>query len=121
MALVGIRETRMCVRIGAELGSSLTDNEVQSSDQSSQVAVPKYGIYRLRPRASGTLEFWNFTLSVSASPRYLFSQENVTREYDSLLANGHAAKTIRFLARIKTDLERLPDYVCTLPVERFGN
>lgn len=79
---------------GTELGRSLTDNEVKSTDKSSSVTVAKYAIRRLRPRFSGTLEFWRLTTSLSAYPRYLFSAENVTREVDTLQADGSVKKTI---------------------------
>jgi hypothetical protein len=79
---------------GAELGTSLTDNEVKSSDKSSSVVVPKYSIRRVRPRFSGALEFGRFTASLSAYPRFLFTDENVTRETDTLQADGTVTKTI---------------------------
>lgn len=80
--------------LGIEIGSSLTDNTVKSSDKSSQVTVPQYAIRRLRPHFSDTFEFWNFTVSVSVYPRYLFSAENVTRENDTPQPNGKSKKTI---------------------------
>lgn len=77
-----------------ELGTALTDNEVKSSDKSSSVTVPKYGIRRFRPQFSGTLEFWRLTTSLSMYPRFLFSAENVTRELDAIQADGSVKKTI---------------------------
>jgi hypothetical protein len=79
---------------GTELGTSLTDNEVKSSDKSSTVIVPKYSIRRLRPRFSGAFEFGRFTASLSAYPRFLISDENVTRETDTPQADGTVKKTI---------------------------
>jgi hypothetical protein len=79
---------------GAEAGSSLTANLVKSSDKSSSVTVPSYSIVRLRPRASATFEFWNLTLSLSATPRYLLNTEAVTRETTTIHATSPATKTI---------------------------
>ena len=80
--------------LGTELGTSLTNNIVKSSDKSSQVTIPKYGIRRLRPHFSTAFEFWNLTVSLSSYPRYLFSAENVTREVDMLQASGKTSKGI---------------------------
>jgi hypothetical protein len=80
--------------LGTEIGNSLTNNLVKSSDKSSQVTVPKYAIRRLRPHMSGTLELGNFTASLSVYPRYLFSAENVTREISTPQADGKVKKTI---------------------------
>jgi hypothetical protein len=79
---------------GTELGRSLTDNELKSTDQSSAITVPKYGIRRFRPQFSGALEVWRLTTNLSVYPRYLFSTENVTREMDTLQADGTTKKTI---------------------------
>jgi hypothetical protein len=80
--------------LGTEIGTSLTDNAVKSSDKSSSVTVPKYAIRRLRPRFSGTIELWRFTASLSLYPRFLFSAENVTREIDTPQSDGTVKKTI---------------------------
>jgi hypothetical protein len=82
------------IDLGAEIGGSLTDNTAKSSDKSSQVVVPSYGVRRLRPHLSSTWEFWSFTLSISVYPRYLFTPENVTREMDTLQKSGKTTKTI---------------------------
>jgi len=79
---------------GTELGKALTDNEAKSSDKSSSVIVPKYGIRRFRPQFSSSLEFWRLTTSLSVYPRFLFSTENVTREMDTLQPDGSVKKTI---------------------------
>jgi len=80
--------------LGTELGRSLTSNEVKSSDKSSSVIVPKYGIERLRPRLTATFEFQRLTATVSFTPRYLFSNENVTREVDTIQPSGKTTKTV---------------------------
>jgi hypothetical protein len=80
--------------LGTEIGRALTANDVKSSDKTSQVAVPKYGIRRLRPRVSATFEFQRVTATISFVPRYLFSDENVTREVDTPQPGGKITKTI---------------------------
>lgn len=82
------------IYLGTEIGRSLTDNTVKSSDKSSQVMVPAYAVRRLRPHLSSTWEFGSFTVSLLAYPRYLFSPENVTRESDTLQPGGKTNKTI---------------------------
>jgi hypothetical protein len=82
------------VYLGTEIGGSFTDNTAKSSDKSTSVLVPMYGIRRLRPHLASTFEFWNLTLSISVFPRYLFTPENVTRETTTLLASGKTNQTI---------------------------
>jgi len=82
------------IHLGAELGGALTDDTIKSSDKRSQVVVPAYPIRRLRPHVSSTWEAWNFTLSLSIYPRYLFTTENVTRERSNLQPGGETTKTI---------------------------
>ena len=43
---------------------------------------------------SATLEVGGLTVDASVFPRYLYAEENVTREIDTLQANGTVKKTI---------------------------
>lgn len=79
---------------GAEIGASITDNTVKSSDKSSQVVVHGYDIRRFRSHASATLEVSKFTITVSAFARRLFSTETLTRENNTVQPSGKVTKTI---------------------------
>ena len=80
--------------LGTESGGALTSNQVQSSDETSEVTVPKYAIRRLRPSVSATFEFARVTTALSFTPRFLFSAENVTREIDTIQPDGTTTKTV---------------------------
>jgi hypothetical protein len=80
--------------LGTESGGALTSNQVKSSDETSEVTVPTYAIRRLRPSMSATFEFARVTTTLSFTPRYLFSAENVTREIDTIQPDGKTTKTV---------------------------
>ncbi len=80
--------------VGSENGASLSDNTVKSSDKTSSVVVPVYGIHRFRSHASASFEFARFTLSLSTIARDLLTAETVTREVSTLQSSGKVTKTI---------------------------
>ncbi len=65
---------------GTELGGARSADTAKSSDKATSVTIPTYGIARLRPKVSMTLEYKRLSFTLSATPRYLFRTENVTRE-----------------------------------------
>ena len=65
---------------GSEIGAPRTASTVTASEGSQVAVVPTYTIARIRPKISATLEYKRLTLGLSATPRYLFAKEIVTKE-----------------------------------------
>ena len=68
---------------GVETGGALSSDTVQSSDGATSVVVPTYRVARFKPTVSLTCEYRRISLSLQAVPRYLFTQEWVTREKEA--------------------------------------
>ena len=66
--------------MGAEVGAPRTASKVAASEGDLFAIVPTYTIVRVRPKVVATLEYKRITLSLSATPRYLFAKEIVTKE-----------------------------------------
>lgn len=71
---------------GVETGAALSNNTVKSSDKKTSVVLPGYAIARLRPRISTIGEYRRSSVNLSVTPRYLFAEENVTRELKTVSA-----------------------------------
>jgi hypothetical protein len=66
---------------GIEAGSQISTDTAKASSGTSSVQVPGYGILRLYPKASLSLEVTRFvTLNLSGTGRYLLRTENVYRQ-----------------------------------------
>jgi hypothetical protein len=80
---------------GMETGSQVSDETAKASSGTSKVQVPGYAIARIKPHVSLDLEFSKvITLSLSGTPRYLLTTENVYRERDVLDASGQSSKQV---------------------------
>jgi len=74
--------------LGTEDGRPLTQHTVNASSGNESVVVPTYTIARLRPKVDASLEFWRLTLTFNATPRFLITPENVTRQVNELDSTG---------------------------------
>ena len=79
---------------GLELGTQISDQTAKASEGDSKVTVPGYRIARVRPKVDLDLEFGRITLTLSGTPRYLATTENVYRERDTVLADGKTGKQV---------------------------
>jgi hypothetical protein len=66
--------------LGTEIGGALSSDTVRSSDKKTSVVLPTYDIARLKPSVNATVEYKQVSLTATATPRFLFVRENVTRE-----------------------------------------
>ncbi len=80
--------------LGTEIGATLTNDSVKSSDKKTSVVLPAYDIARIRPKADGTLQYRRVSVTATATPRYLIPNENITREYP-IPASGNSSLTIQ--------------------------
>jgi len=65
--------------VGMETGGSLIRPTVQTTDKTSSVLVPSYGIVRFHPKLQSNFELWRFTLDLNVTPRYIAETEFVGR------------------------------------------
>ena len=66
--------------LGSELGHALMEQTVKAAKSTTSVVVPTYAVTRLRPRMSAFAEYKRLTLTLTATPRYLFTTEYATRQ-----------------------------------------
>jgi hypothetical protein len=91
---------------GVEAGGALSSDTAQSSNGATSVVVPTYSVARFKPTLSLTGEYRRASLSLQAVPRYLFTQEWVTREKESR-DPADATKSIRSISARTIDSWRV--------------
>jgi hypothetical protein len=84
---------------GAELGRQISDIVAKASEGNASATVPAYAIARIRPKLELDLEFPRLTFTLSGTPRYLATVENVYRERDVVDTDGKPAKAV-FLEQV---------------------
>jgi len=67
--------------LGTESGGRRSSDTVKASEGDSKIEVPTYSIVRIRPKMDASIEWKRLSLSLSVTPRYLFTEETVTKEH----------------------------------------
>jgi hypothetical protein len=65
---------------GFETGATFTNSTVKSSDRKTTVVLPTYSIARVRPHVVLTGQYLRASVTLDVLPRYIFADEEVTRE-----------------------------------------